>query len=463
MVNLLVVVGVPFRGDLTNPVSDILEVRRMLMTRTFSMPSAEGIKERMKSERLCRAEYLLLLSIIAFTFIPSINQLIVDRFITEIGGDVLEIAGQIEWFDLFNETILAFLTVPMYFVFNRAKDDDELSSRINTTFVIGCVLYTLISIVIYIYASNLTAYMNAPVESVNYLRLETIGFVIGFVSSYLFVLFVVRGKKEYFITLLIAKVTMLCIGNSILIPEYGVIGVAWTNISVNAIIAAVSILFLHREKLLRKWNGLDKSALKDWVTTGVFSGGQVFIANLIYILIVMKMVNEVSQMGNYWLANNFIWGWLIIPVAAIGEMVKREFYRGYRRIWNYLALTTLVLIIWLISIPFWNFMFSEVIRSEDPSAITYILYMSVPFYVAYAYSVILQSVLVSIGLTRYIFYECLIVNFVYYGIVYGLYLAGVFTATIEFIILMFGIGLVVCLAIDIAFYVYSYRKIPEGQ
>ena len=123
----------------------------------------------------------------------------------------------------------------------------------------------------------------------------------------------------------------------------------------------------------------------------------------------------------------------------------------------------MILIIWLISVPFWDFMFSEIIRAEDPSAITYILYMSVPFYVAYAYSVILQSVLISVGLTRYIFYECLIVNFVYYGIVYGMYLAGVFSATLEFIILMFGIGLVVCLAIDVAFFIYSYRKISEGQ
>ena len=204
------------------------------MKTIFSIPSTEGIKERMNSERFSKAEYLLLLSIIAFTFIPSINQLIVDRFITDIGGEVLEIAGQIEWFDLFNETILAFLTVPMYFVFNRAKNDEELSSRINTTFIIGIVLYTLISIVIYGYANTLTAYMVAPTESVNYLRLETIGFIIGFVSSYLFVLFVVRGKKEYFVALLMAKVAMLSIGNSILIPEQGVTGVALTNIGVNA-------------------------------------------------------------------------------------------------------------------------------------------------------------------------------------------------------------------------------------
>ena len=431
------------------------------MTITLGMPSSEGIGERMKNNHFTKAEYLLLLSIIAFTFIPTINQLIVDRFITDIGGDVLEIAGQIEWFDLFNETILAFLTVPMYFVFNRAKDDESLSKRINTTFAIGFVLYALISVVIYLYASNLTAYMDAPAESVNYLRLETVGLVIGFVSSYLFVLFVVRGKKEYFVTLLVAKVAMLSIGNTILIPEHGVTGVAMTNIAVNVAIAIVSVFLLHREGLLRRWNGVDRQALRDWVSTGVFSGGQAFVANLIYVLIVMKMVNEVSQMGNYWLANNFIWGWLIVPVAAIGEMAKREFYRGYARIWNYLALTTMILVIWLISVPLWSYMFSDIIQAEDPSAITHILYLSVPFYVAYAYSVILQAVLVSVGKTRYIFYECLIVNFVYYGIVYGLYLMGVFEATMEFAILMFGVGLVVCLVLDVAFYVYSMKDVPK--
>ena len=228
----------------------------------------------------------------------------------------------------------------MYFVFNRAKDDEELSSRINTTFLIGMTLYILVSVVIYVYASNLTAYMDAPAESVNYLRLETIGFVIVFISSYLFVLFVVRGTKEYFVALLIAKVAMLSIGNSILIPEHGVTGVTLTNISVNAIIAVVSVMLLHREKLLRRWKGLDKPALKDWVNTGVFSGGQVLVANIIYTLVVMKMVNEVSQMGNYWLANNFIWGWLIVPVAAIGEMLKREFYRGYRSVLQCVLLCT---------------------------------------------------------------------------------------------------------------------------
>lgn len=56
-------------------------------------------------------------------------------------------------------------------------------------------------------------------------------------------------------------------------------------------------------------------------------------------LVVMKIINDLSLVGNYWLANNFIWGWLLIPMSAIGGMVRREYYNGYDRIWNYLALT----------------------------------------------------------------------------------------------------------------------------
>ena len=422
--------------------------------------SLSDIKGRMSEQRFCRAEYILLVSLIAFAFIPSINQLIIDRLVVAGGSEVLNIAGQIEWFDLFNETILAFLTVPMYFVLNRARNDDELSSRINTTFLLGFVAYAIISAVIYVYATGLAAYMSAPDESVNYLRLETIGFVLGFIGSYLYVVFVVRGKWKLFVALLIAKIVMLSIGNMMLIPDNGATGIALTNISVNIIIAIASAIMLYREGLIRRWSGLDKDALKDWVRTGLFSGGTVFIANLIYVLVVMKMVADVSQMSDYWLANNFIWGWLIVPVAALGDMLKREFYNGYKRIWNYLALTFVVLAVWLVSVPFWSVLFSDVIGMEDPSAVLDILYKSVPFYVAYALSVIIQSVLISVGKTNYIFYECLFVNFVYYGMVYGLFLAGVFTASMDFIILMFGVGLVVCLVIDTALYLYSKREIP---
>lgn len=35
------------------------------------------------------------------------------------------------------------------------------------------------------------------------------------------------------------------------------------------------------------------------------------------------MVNDVVERGNYWVANNFIWG-VLVPILALAEIIKRE-------------------------------------------------------------------------------------------------------------------------------------------
>ena len=139
-------------------------------------------------------------------------------------------------------------------------------------------------------------------------------------------------------------------------------------------------------------------------------------------------------------------------MMAIGEMVKREYVNGYSRIWNYLLLTALVIALWLVSIPLWGVMFDDVLRVENSAAILNVLYKLVPFYVFYAFSVVLQGVLISVGRTDYLLMESAVVNLVYYGIMYGLYLMGVFEASLDFAIILFGFGMIVCLVLDLFFY-----------
>ena len=421
-----------------------------------------AIKEQVRKNRFAKKEHLLFFALMAFAFVPSINQLIVDHLVSGLESSLLNVAGQIEWFDLLDETLLAFLIIPLYFVFNKvANDDNALRSRIMQTLIVGFILYAAVSLVIYLYAGSLSSYMTAPDGSVEYLQLETIGFVLGFISAFMYVVFVVRGKWNYIVFLLIAKVAMLSVGNIILIPEHGVMGVAMTNIIVNSILLAVSMILLHKEKLLQFRTKFDKGTMKDWTHTGAFSGCTIFLDNAIYMLIIVKMVNEVSSVGIYWLANNFIWGWLLIPIIALVEIVKRDYYKGYSRIYNYLILAGLIVLIWLCSIPLWNFMFTDIVRADDPQGILNILYLAVPFYVAYAFAAVFDGILISVGKVKYIFGISLIVNIGYYGIVYSTFLTGWFAPTITFIITMFGFGMVVHLVFSVVFYLYTKRRLPN--
>ena len=79
-----------------------------------------------------------------------------------------------------------------------------------------------------------------------------------------------------------------------------------------------------KEKLIVVSFQFDKVFVKDYLFIGLFSGAQILLDNMIYSAIVCKMVNAVSEQGNYWVANNIIWGLMLIPIAALAEIIKKD-------------------------------------------------------------------------------------------------------------------------------------------
>lgn len=64
--------------------------------------------------------------------------------------------------------------------------------------------------------------------------------------------------------------------------------------------------------------------MKEFLKVGGISGLESFVRNIAYMLMISRMVNMVGGQGTYWVANNFIWGWLLLPVLQLGELIKRE-------------------------------------------------------------------------------------------------------------------------------------------
>jgi hypothetical protein len=68
---------------------------------------------------------------------------------------------------------------------------------------------------------------------------------------------------------------------------------------------------------------------------------------------IVRMVNVVGEQGTFWVANNFIWGWLLLPVLQLGELIKSDVgEEGIDAVKNkslsYFSLTTLFIIVWAI-------------------------------------------------------------------------------------------------------------------
>ncbi len=398
-------------------------------------------------------KWSLWVSLCALSLVPAIYQTIRTFLIsTNASSFGIDIIGQMEWYDLIDETIKAFLIVPLYSILNKIfkEKDEKGSSFVFRSFLIVFVLYFIFNIGIFIYGNSLISYMNPQENDISaistYLKLETIAFMIGIIPSFFNVVFVVAEKPKNVYIFLGIQVVLGIIADFLLIPSMGVNGIAVSNMITNSILAIAGFIVLYCEKLIKPclFSKGDKSEYLSWLKVGLFSGTQQFIDNIVYALMIGKMVNMVSEQGNYWVANNFIWGWLLIPVSAMAEVIKTDCKEENKSIIhsNYYLLSLFIFCLWAITMPGWKpfLMYAEGLGNADH--IFSILLKLVPFYIAYTLCMIPDSIFIGKGKTYLNAINSVLVNFVYYGVWFILYKTNSITFSIDTIIYMFGFGMV---------------------
>ena len=55
----------------------------------------------------------------------------------------------------------------------------------------------------------------------------------------------------------------------------------------------------------------------------VISGLESLVRNLAFMLMIVRMVNVVGEQGTFWVANNFIWGWLLYRLLQLVNLLKQ--------------------------------------------------------------------------------------------------------------------------------------------
>ncbi len=403
-------------------------------------------------------DWKMYLALCLLALVPAIYQTVVTKLITvNTNPGALDIVGQMEWFDLIDETICAFLIVPMYSVLSKAYKKENFNKVVFKLGIIVVGLYALFSLGTFFYGISLVSYMN-PAEidvaaAYRYLSLETIAFMVGILFSYASVVFLVIDKSRYMYAFLVAKICLALLADFMLIPGMGIDGIAVSNIVANGIMGALAIGLLIYIKQIRpgKFSKEDIPHFKDWGRVGLFAGGQQFLDNIIYALMICKMVNAVAESGNYWVSNNFIWGWLLIPVICLVEIIRKDAGAdGYNlKQKNYYSIVTFALLVWFAFIPTYKWFFGTVEGLDNPERIFEIVVKNLGFYVAYAYSQIPDAIFVGMGKTKYNAINSLICNIVYYGIWFILYKTGVVVMSMDMIIVMFGVGNIVHWAVSL--------------
>lgn len=407
--------------------------------------------------------YKLYFSLIFLSLFPALYQTIRTMIISiSTDSSVFNVIGQLEWFDLINETLLAFLHIPLYAIFNRVIKNDDINFPKVTFKVIsvGFVLYFLFSIFVYIISRRLIGFMNVNESDIDlvtrYLNLETIAFVIGFIITSVNIVIVSKELYKVFIVFSIVKTLLLIILDFNLVSRFNAFGVAYSNMIINTLMGILGIVILIKMGLLKlsSFSKDDKKIFISYFQIGIFSALQILVDNIVYALMVVKMVNLVAEQGNYWVANNFIWNWLLMPVLALNEVIRTNCKENKNsQVSNYFRVIFIIMVLGAIAVLFSNIFFQYVERLENYNDIYFIVLKLAPFYIFYALSIIPDNIFIGYGKTIYNLINSIIINFVYYGIVYML--RGYINFNMNTIIIMFGLGMIFHALIS---YIIFYKK-----
>jgi hypothetical protein len=276
-------------------------------------------------------------------------------------------------------------------------------------------------------------------------------------------------KKKYLFALTGARLILCLVMDTFLVStlpvslNLGVNGIGYSNIIVNALLLVVSLVLLAKEgiRVLAK----EKCHLawaKEFAKVGGLSGLESFVRNLAYMVMIARMVNVVSEQGTYWVANNFIWGWLLLPVLQLGELIKQEISTNEENIrrntLGYFGITAIISALWFVSIPVWKPFMAQVLGFSDVNKLFDLVLLLLGFYVLFAMQNIFDATFYGLGKTNYMLFESVITNTIYYGVAFILYYTGAWVPTLTGIALLFGIGNAFDSIVSLFAYIFLLKK-----
>lgn len=418
----------------------------------------------------------LLIALISMMALPSLYQTIRVNFLGDLPSDSgINIASQILWLSLIYEIAQEALILPLFYLFGKSlSNTEEFENKVQTGFIVILGIMACLSAILFIYSQNIVIFMEQSEQIIGqttqYIRLETIAIMFATLVKYMTVIIISLNKDKYIYGFLAVQMILSIFLDSVFFGPFefslnmGVIGIAWTNIIVNVAILLATYISIRQYGLkLLSVNQMSFTWIKEWWTTGVFSGLESLVRNIAFIVMIIKMINMVEEQGNYWVANSFIWGWLLLPALALSELVKREVGEDVKNIARntkgYFSLGLIFVAIWCITIPFWQSFLANVMNVQDIKTVMYIVGIQTVFYFVFIFNnSILDATLYGLGKTNYMFFQSLWINVGYYGAMFVLYKLEVFTPTLLSICLMFGFGILIDLIPTVILYKKALRE-----
>ncbi|HPO26810.1 MAG TPA: MATE family efflux transporter [Petrotogaceae bacterium] len=410
-------------------------------------------------------DYKLFGTLLFMALLPTIYTTVRIFFLGAMPNDSgLNIASQLSWVQVIYEIIDEAIMLPLFYLIGKSlKNKEELSNKIFSGLFITFIIYFIISLVFLLFAEPLILLMKQKTDLLErtaiYIRWESVALVFSVLARFIILVFTSLDKKKGLLSILSIQMILSIILDIFFVSSLpfslnvGVNGIAYTNIIVNLSIFLLGLFILTSDDRIqkpkislswvKKWS---KSWIKEWSKVGIYSAAESFVRNIVFMLMIVRMINLVGEQGTFWVANNFIWRWLLLPILCLGDLIKKDCAKDVKnaieeKTLGYFGITSIVVGLWLITIPLWEPFIRIVMNISNSQDVFKIALISVFFYIVFAYNNVVDSIFYGIGKTNYMLVQSVLVNVIFYGIVYYLYLNGLYIPSLYNIAIIFGLGI----------------------
>lgn len=427
------------------------------------------------STSLKNINFKLFLALLVLGLCPTVYTTVRVFFLGQLPGDwSFSIAGQLSWVNLLYEVVSEAIILPLFYFVGKVKQNRAaFSNRVRTGMLVSLGAYLVLSAAILLFAEPLLRLMAADESileaSAAYIRIESVANIFTVLAQFALVALVSVNKSRYLYILTAARLLLSLAVDTFFVSslpislQLGVNGVGYSNVLVNALLLAVSLLLLRREGVqVFSREAFDFGWLREFVRIGGISGLESLVRNVAYMVMISRMVNVVGEQGTYWVANNFIWGWLLLPVLQLGELIKEETAENRENVGKntpgYLCITLGICLLWCVSIPLWKPFMAKLLLFEDVDKLFHLVLLLLGFYMLYAFQNVFDATFYGLGKTNYMLFESVVTNTVFYGAAFVLYLTGVWTPTLTGIALLFGLGMAFDSVVSLAAYLHLRKR-----
>ncbi len=425
---------------------------------------------------LKRIDYRMFAALLVFGIIPTLYTTLRIFLIGQLPNSYsFSIAGQLQWINVLYEILQESIILPLFFFIGAvALNKEKLVNRIKTGLIFTFFIYFTLSFLIFVFARPLVIFMAQDSsiinETVQFVRLETIAQIFMTSVKYIMVVLVTIKKDKNLYLVLLFQLILTMFFDVLLFSSLpfslnaGINGIPISNIVVNIILFGFSLWLLKRNDInLFVKTKLDFKWFPILYKVGGLSGLETLVRNAAFILMVVRMVNMVGEQGTFWVANNFIWGWLLLPIIQLGELIKahcgEEEYEAVKsKSIGYFTITLIIVIIWFISIPLWIPFMRDVLQYSGYMDVFNIVIISIGFYVLFAFNNVIDSIFYGLGKTNYMLLQSVLVNTIFYGTLFVLYKLGIYQPNLILIALMFALGIAIDAFITVIIFVWMLKK-----